>query len=47
LVAQNTVFTQGGERLKLIFDKPIDEGSLKILKELAGGVEIEYQPYQK
>jgi len=47
LVAQNKVFTQGGERLKLIFDKPIDEGSLKIMKELTGEVEVEYTTYQK
>jgi transcription antitermination factor NusA-like protein len=47
LVAQNKVFTQGDEKVKLIFDKPIDEGSLKLMKELVGGIEVEYQPYKK
>lgn len=48
LVAVNKVFESGGkERQKLIFDKPIDEGSLKIMKELTGEVEVEYTTYQK
>lgn len=44
LVTRNTVFRPGGkEVLKFIFDKPIDEGSLKLIKELAGDIEIEIQ----
>jgi len=44
LVNKNTIFRPGGQEvLKLIFDKQIDEGSLKLIKELAGGIEIGYQ----
>ena len=48
LVAENRIYKQGGgEIVKLIFDKPIDEGSLKLIKEMVGSIEIEYQPYKR
>jgi len=47
MVKENKVSTPKGERLKLIFDKPIDEGSLELIKEMAGDVEIEIQPYHR
>ncbi len=44
LVAINKVFKEGGaEVLKLIFDKPLDEGTVRVLKDLAGEVEIDYE----
>ena len=44
LVTKNTIFKPDGkEVLKFIFDKPIDEGTSKLIKELAGEVEIDYQ----
>jgi len=44
LMAKNRIYKQGGgEVLKLIFDKPLDEGIAKLVKELVGGVEIEHQ----
>jgi len=33
----------GQEVLKLVFDKPLDEGTIELLKELVGEVEIEYK----
>ena len=44
LVTKNTIFRPDGkEVLKFIFDKPIDEGTSKLIKELVGEVEIDYQ----
>jgi len=43
LIATNKVFRPDGEIQKLIFDKPIDEGSLKLIKETAPDVEISYR----
>lgn len=44
LAAINKIFKEDGtELLKLIFDKPIDEGSLKLMKELVGDIEVAYE----
>jgi hypothetical protein len=44
LVATNRVYKPDGkEVLKLIFDKPLDEGTVQLMKELVGDVEIEYE----
>lgn len=41
LVAKNRVYRQGGGEIeKLIFDKPLDEGISKLIKEMVGDVEI-------
>ncbi len=43
LVAKNKIFKPGGgEKLKLIFDKPLDESTVELMKKLVGEVEIEY-----
>jgi|GEM_PF-1989843 len=49
VVAMNKVFKPGDEEvLKLIFDKPLDEGTVQVLKDLIGEVEIEYErPLEK
>ncbi len=44
LVAMNKVFRPDGkEVLKLIFDKPLDVGTTRVLKDLIGEVEIGYE----
>lgn len=48
VVATNKVFKEGGkEVLKLIFDKVLDEGTIELMKQLIGEVEIDYEekPY--
>lgn len=41
LVAKNRIYKQGGgEIVKLIFDKPLDEGIASLIKELVGDIEI-------
>ena len=48
LLGVNKIYKEGGvEILKLIFDKHLDEGSVLLLKELLGEVEIEYKAFQK
>jgi hypothetical protein len=47
MLTRNVVFKEGGkESVKLIFDKPIDEGSLNLIKELAGDIEIGIKPLE-
>lgn len=44
IVAVNRVFQQDGtEVLKMILDRPLDEETAKLAKELAGDVEIDYE----
>ncbi len=40
VVATTIVYRDGAEVAKLIFDKPLNEGTLELMKELAGDFEI-------